>query len=178
MILSSRLVLFDLVLITIDVKRYFGVIIHVGINEIASDNIPKNQTNFSSNLMTTIKVYVSHECATAFEEQSKTIKSKKLDILKLANIKPSKSMINAIYNLNNWSPHCSFLKLTNEDKYSQLPEDFNFKNKERIGHFNFKQSKVTEIAECMFDDLQGQLGMVDASMNLICIRLYCKCHSR
>jgi len=160
MILSSRLVLFDIVLIIIGGKRYFGVILHVNINEIASHNIPMNHTDFNINLMLTIKIYTSHECATAFEEQSKNMKSKKLDILKIANIKSSKSMIDAIDHLNDWPQYRSFLKPTNKDEYFQLPEDFDPEKKERIGHFNFKQSKIIQIAECMFDDLQDRLHLV------------------
>ncbi len=78
MILSSRLVLFDIVLITIRNERYFGIIVYVDINEIASHttNMQMNDTNFNVNLMTTIHVYVSYQCAAAFKEQSNENSSK------------------------------------------------------------------------------------------------------
>jgi hypothetical protein len=162
MILCKRLTLFDIVLITIDDERYFGIIIHVRIDEIASNttHTQVNCANFNINLMTTVQVYVSCQCATAFEKKSINIKSKQLEILKITNIKSIRSMINAIYDLGNWPQHRSFLNPTIDDEYFKLPENFNPKTVKRIGQFNSSQAKVITIAECMFSDLQERLHIV------------------
>lgn len=161
-VLSHRLVMFDLVLITIGQNRHFGIVLHVDINEIATDPRDKSidQNKFHINLMTTVGIYVSDKCATAFKDQSGDSTSKRLEILKITNIKSIRSMINAIYDLGNWPQRRSILKPTREDPYFQLPEGFDPKNSERIPGFNPTQSKVIRIAQFMDDDIQERLHMV------------------
>jgi hypothetical protein len=47
-----------------------------------------------------------------------------------------------------------------DDKYFQLPEDYDPSNVSPTNGFNAVQSKAIAIAECMFDDLFDRMHIV------------------
>ncbi|CAF3891570.1 unnamed protein product [Rotaria sp. Silwood1] len=69
-------------------------------------------------------------------------------------------MINAIYDLDNWLQYHSLLNPTTDDHYFKLDENFDPKNINRFDKFNWTQSKVIKITECIFDDIQDRFHMV------------------
>lgn len=162
MVLSNKLNLFQIILIHIDKKPYFGVIVDVKINEIAPDEskIPIDQNKFHIILATTVHIYVSSACATAFEEQNANIKPKILEVLEITNMKSIRSMINAVYDLKNWPQYRSLLNPTTDDYYFKLDENFDPKTQNEFNQFNWSQNKVIKITKSIFDDIQDRLHMV------------------
>jgi hypothetical protein len=156
------LLLFDLVFITIDQQSYFGVVVRVDISEIGpgTTSTLKSNTNFNLHLMTTIHIYVSYDCANAFEQQKTETKSNVLEILSITNIGATRYMINAIHNLKNWAQYRSLLNPTDDDPYFDLPEEFDSKRIKPADGLNWTQSKVIKIAESIYEDLHDRLHIV------------------
>ncbi|CAF3939048.1 unnamed protein product [Rotaria sp. Silwood2] len=168
--LSKKLGLFDLVLITINNMRYFGMIIHVeqikvkvACEKECSNNNHTTNTNHNElefELQTTIGVYVSSACSDAIEQYGKQNKDDKVSVCKLSNISSSRRMISAINNIQEWPQYRSLLKPMIDDIYFQLPTDCDLLNITPTNGFNMAQSKIIAIAECMFDDIQEHLHLV------------------
>ncbi|CAM4798071.1 unnamed protein product [Rotaria magnacalcarata] len=168
--LSRNIGLFDLVLIEINHKTYFGMIVHAEqtkvkvasreecLNNNYASNTNSNELQFD--LHTTIGIYVSRECSDAIQNYRKENKDKKLPIIKLSNITSSRRMISAIHNIHEWPQYRSLLKPMTEDLYFQLPQGYDPVNVIPEYGFNKSQSEAIAIAEYMFDDLQEHLHMV------------------
>lgn len=154
--------MFDLVFITIGQERYFGVVVRVDISEIGSGTTSPlaNSNNFNLHLMTTIHIYVSNNCADAFEQQKTEAASNVLQILQITNIGATRYMVNAIHNLKNWAQYKSLLNPTNDDPYFDLPEEFDSTGIKPSNGLNRAQSKVVHIAENIYDDLHDRLHIV------------------
>jgi len=138
------------------------MIVHV--HQLKADQSKDKQYNSKGNLkfdlQTTVGIYVSGECANRIKEQQQSTGDKTLTLFKLSNITSSRRMISAIHNVHEWSYHPSLLKPTVDDKYFQLPEDYNSKNVPAIDDFNSAQSKTIAIAESMYDDLYDHMHLV------------------
>ncbi|UJR26954.1 hypothetical protein I4U23_008261 [Adineta vaga] len=168
--LSKKLGLFDLVLIKVNSANYFGVIVHaeqvkVKIASEDDDHQLKSVDNTNDHhlkfdLLTTIGVYVSRTCSDSFQHYREQSNDKKLTITKLSNITSSRRMISAIHNLHEWSQHHSLLKPMINDVYFQFPEEYNSRRESNENGFNLSQSKVINIAECMFDELHERMHLI------------------
>jgi hypothetical protein len=169
--LSKKLGLFDLILIKIDNVEYFGMVVHVEQknkvhvppeNENSNDNSTThtNHKNLTFEIQTTIGIYVSRTCSDLIKQRRKENNGMELTVAKLSNITSSRRMISAIHNLHEWSQHRSLLKPMIDDKYFQLPEDYDPSNVSPTNGFNAVQSKAIAIAECMFDDLFDRMHIV------------------
>ncbi|CAF3321766.1 unnamed protein product [Rotaria socialis] len=168
--LSRSIGFFDLVLIKMNNKTYFGMIVHaeqtkvkVASREECSNNNYASNTNSNElqfDLQTTIGIYVSRECSDVIQQYRKGNKDKKIPITKLSNITSSRRMISAIHNIHEWPQYRSLLKPMIEDLYFQLPQDYGPANIIPEYGFNKSQSEAIAIAEYMFDDLQEHLHMV------------------
>ncbi|CAF4213213.1 unnamed protein product [Adineta steineri] len=169
--LSKKPGLFDLVLIKVYNKEYFGMVVHVvDENKVKIANEGNRQEGINANngkhdnlifeLNTTIGIYVSRACSIAFQQYRKITKDDKLAITKLTNITSTRRMISAIHSLNEWPQHRSILKPMINDIYFQKPEDYDPLSIIPTIGFNMAQSKTIAIAECMFSDFQERMRIV------------------
>lgn len=173
----KTLSLFDIVLITINNKKYFGIIVHVEQTKVKPTqekaslnhktptfNMNRNELEFE--LQNTIGIYVSGTCCDIIREHHENGDSA-FPIAKLSNITSSRRMISAIHNLNEWPQYRSLLKPTIDDIYFQVPDEYYLMNIHATNGFNVVQSQTIAIAECMVDDIQSRLHMVHGPPGII-----------
>lgn len=156
-------------------EEYFGMVVHVEQNKVknksideTSNTIPTHQPrDLKYELFTTIGLYTSRKCSDAIETFRKKTKSDQLEMTKISNITSSRRMISAIHNISGWPFHKSILKPTVDDPYFELPAEYDPQSVFESDQFNLPQSKVINIAERMFDDLQEHMHLVHGPPGLI-----------
>ncbi|CAF3567573.1 unnamed protein product [Adineta steineri] len=168
--LSKKPGLFDLVLIKVNNKEYFGISVYVERNKlkVTDENnrlVDVNANNGEYNnlkieLNTTIGVYVSRACSDAFKQYRSQTKDNKLAIIKITNITSTRRRIMAIHNLSDWPQYRSILKPMINDIYFQKPNNYDPLIMNPTDGFNTAQSETIAIAECMFSDIQQRMHLV------------------
>jgi hypothetical protein len=166
--MNTKLGLFDVIIMKIDKKQYFGVIVYVK----ATPSKPKN-TNTKQHatsidprkpikieMSTVIGIYVSKECREAVEEQQKTTNSNTLKILKLSNITSSVRMISAIHELKYWRYRRNLLMPKPEDEYFDLPSVCDSLNTIESNGCNEDQLRAIDISSRMYEDSKARLHLI------------------
>ncbi|CAM4870419.1 unnamed protein product [Rotaria socialis] len=164
----KNLSLFDVILITIKEKQYFGVIVLVRALNIEDKNVKAKQQTARIDLNIPIRIelfivvgiYVSKECGEAIKQEQQKNGSTMLDLLKLSNITSPVRMISAIDNLNRWSYGCNLIIPRPEDPYFDLPNDFDSSKTIQRDGFNSDQSKAIDISACMHEDREDRLHLI------------------
>ncbi|CAF3672303.1 unnamed protein product [Rotaria socialis] len=164
----KNLSLFDVILITIKEKQYFGVIVYVRALNIEDKNVKAKQQTARIDLNIPIRIelfivvgiYVSKECGEAIKQEQQKNGSTMLDLLKLSNITSPVRMISAIDNLNRWSYGCNLIIPRPEDPYFDLPNDFDSSKTIQRDGFNSDQSKAIDISACMHEDREDRLHLI------------------
>ncbi|CAF0735561.1 unnamed protein product [Adineta ricciae] len=164
--LTRKLGLFDLVLITINGRSYFGIVVHVEQVKVKDYNGHDTSSDISNNnnlkfdLHTTIGIYVSETCSKSVENYREQNNNEKLKIKKLSNITSSRRIISAVHSLNEWQQYRSLLKPTIDDPYFQYPEEYDPVYTTPENNFNLAQSKAINIAKCMLGDIQERMHLI------------------
>jgi hypothetical protein len=166
--LNSIVGLFDVIVITIGRKKYFGVIVSVKKIHVCDANNKVNQHSIGAMVKQSVKIelhiaaciYVSKKCAEAVEQQQKKNNSKKLKILKISNITSSIRMIRAIHQLEKWPYRRSLIVPKVEDQYFRLPSAFLTADRKESRGFNSKQSGAIDMSEYMYDNNEGRLRLM------------------
>ncbi|CAF3828841.1 unnamed protein product [Rotaria magnacalcarata] len=166
--MNKKFSLFDVILITIETKQYFGVIVNVLALKLEDKNVKAKQQTARIELNKPIRIelsiivaiYVSKECGDAIKQQQQKNGSAMLDLLKLSNITSPVRMISAIDNLKCWSYGCNLIISNPHDPYFHLPSDFNSSNMVQRFGFNSDQSKAIDISACMHEDRDDRLHLI------------------
>jgi hypothetical protein len=167
--MNNILSLFDVVVISIDQRKYFGVIVCVEqvktIEEKLNTTREWTTTVFKPiniELEMNIAIYVSNECGNSVTRHQTRNRTNQLDLVKVTNITSSARMISAIHKLEEWPRYRSLFKPNVEDPYFQSPKttDHHLSIRRELKDFNKTQRKIIDIAEKNFEDQEGRFSIV------------------
>lgn len=173
--LHNKPCLFDIILLTVNTKTFFGAIVYVKQEKVKSksdeDAIridPHEHKQMEYELCSTICVYTSRECSNAIKAQQKEMKNDQIRMTKISNMTSSRRMLSAIHNIADFPLHSNLLQPTRNSPYFDLPDEYDEKAIEPFDNFNLPQSKVISIAQCMFDDMQEHMHLVHGPPGRYC----------
>ncbi|CAF1458693.1 unnamed protein product, partial [Rotaria sordida] len=173
--LNNQLSLFDLLLITIDKEKFFGIVVSVKQIQIHD---PEQKQNNNNNLSTISKdysfqiikialdlyvaIYISDACALAIKKQQSRNKQTKLDVIKVTSITSTARMISAVHKLSLWSRFANLLKPDINDSYFHPSEhdSINSSNEIYLKGFNERQMEIINISHNLVMNENDRLRMV------------------
>ncbi|CAF3993783.1 unnamed protein product [Rotaria magnacalcarata] len=166
--LNKTLGLFDVIMIKINNKQYFGAVIHVQSIDVKNinDNVKQQSVRIKATqsikieLLIVVGIYVSKECAEAVNRQQQKERSEKLELQKLSNIISPVRMISALDTLQSWTYQRSIIMPKSEDPYFHLPSDFDTPNTVERNGVNDNQLQAIDISARMHEDPQDRLHLI------------------
>jgi hypothetical protein len=160
--MNNKLSLFDLVIININQRKYFGVIVcveQVQTNEAKSNIIEELATAtdlkpIKIELEMKIAIYVSNNCGNDVAREQARYRTSQLSLVKVTNITSSARMISAIHKFEEWPQYMSLLRPNGENPYFQPPKikKHDMPTTKELEKFNKAQREVINLAEKIFED--------------------------